>query len=184
MLDGFKNFHNFDDQESVCSQAGCKVGDEGLVQRRLHLLLDLLDDDGLVVLQLRYALKLLLHRLQVLLHLTLEVAHASSILIQVGRHGDHLELGEAVQSSLDCHLEARLERGDQVLVVHVDDSEVNAFNQSFLFDYHVTLDDTIECHQDNHIGVQDVTTQVVQELDHAEGGALDRRDLVSQHFAV
>lgn len=82
--------------EIVCSQAGCKMGDEGLVQRSLHLLLDLLDHNGLIVLQLRYALKLLLHRLQVLLHLTLIVAHASSVLIQVGRHSDHLELGEAV----------------------------------------------------------------------------------------
>ena len=90
----------------VCSQAGCKMGDEGLVQRSLHLLLDLLDHDGLVVLQLRHLLKLLLHRLQVLLHLALVVAHASSVLIQVGRHSDHLELGEAVQRSLDGHPKA------------------------------------------------------------------------------
>lgn len=88
--------HHVIKSPKVCSQAGCKMGDEGLVQRSLHLLLDLLDHNGLIVLQLRYALKLLLHRLQVLLHLTLIVAHARSVLIQVGRHSDHLELGEAV----------------------------------------------------------------------------------------
>ena len=54
---------------------------------------------------------------------------------------------------------------------------MNAFDQSFLFDYHVALDNAVECHQDDHVGVQDVTAQVVQELDHAEGGSLDWRSL-------
>ena len=54
---------------------------------------------------------------------------------------------------------------------------MNAFDQTLLFDDHVALNDAIECHQDDHVRVQDVTAQVVQELDHAEGRSLDRRDL-------
>ena len=79
-----------------------------------------------------------------------------------------------MESGLDRHSKARLKRRDQVLVVHIDDGEVNAFDQSLLFDNHVALDDAIECHQNYQVGVQDMTAQIVQELYHAEGRSLNR----------
>ena len=112
-----------------------------------------------------------------LLHLAGAIAYARSVLVQIGRHCDHLELGEPMQSRLNGHPKAGLERRDQVLVVHVDDGEVDAFDQPLLFYDHVALDDAVECHQNDHVGVQDVTGQVAKELDHAEGSSLNRRKL-------
>ena len=78
-----------------------------------------------------------------------------------------------MQGGLDCHLEARLQSRNQVFVVHVKDGEVNAFDQSFLFDDHIALDDAIKCNANDHIGVQDMTAQIVKELNHAEGRSLN-----------
>ena len=61
-----------------------------------------------------------------------------------------------MQGSLNRDLKTRLECGDQVIVVHVDDSHMDTLNQVFLLNDHVALDYAVTGHQNDHIGVKDV----------------------------
>lgn len=85
---------------------------KGFFESQLHLQLDILKHRLLVALHQRQTIEVLLHCLQLIVNLTLEVAHARSIRIQVSRYRDHLHLSEAVKSCLDRDLEAGLEGGD------------------------------------------------------------------------
>lgn len=134
------------------------MGDESRVKRILHPLCDLLHRHRLVALHEAESVEVLLHGLELLVHVTAEVSHSGAVLVQVRLLLAHFEVGEAVQSRLDCHLEAGLQRRQQVVVVHVDYGKMDRLNKILLLDDHVSLNNAIQGNQDNQIGVQNVAT--------------------------
>jgi len=53
-----------------------------------------------------------------------------------------------MKGSLDCYLQARLKREEQVLVVHIDDRKMNAFNKVLFLHNKVSLNNSV--HGDQH----------------------------------
>lgn len=150
-----------------CSQARGEVRDEGLLEAGLNAFPDLLDHSRLVRLQLHQLFLDALDLSELLLGAG-NVADAAAVLQAVGLHFDVAELGEAVQGRLDRLLEARLQRGQHVVGVQVDDREVQLLDQVCLLDHEVALDDLVKANCDDEVGVIDVVMQLVKEIDYAK----------------
>jgi len=61
-----------------------------------------------------------------------------------------------MKGSLDCYLQARLKREEHVLVVHVDDREMHAFNKVLFLHNEVALNDSVHRDQHYQVSVEDV----------------------------